>query len=386
MSTVTLNDIALSIVDGPFGSSLKTSDYVEAGVPVLQGKNITGDSFVWKDVRYISHPKASELMRSSVVQGDHLIVKIGSIGYSAIIDDLHGNEFAIIPANLARLRPDRTKVDDRYLHHWLKGSDAKKYFVSVASATAQPALSLSKIKAATLPLPPLDEQRRIAAILDRADELRRKPREALIAHERLAEATFVEMFGDPRGRFCKLPRKKLASLGKVSTGTTPPSSLKGMFGGSVPFVTPGDLDHEMPVRRTLTEAGAKSVRIVRAGSTFVCCIGTIGKMGISRVPSAFNQQINAVEWGGDVEDIYGYHALRFFRRSIAEWGASTTLPIVKKSSFEKIEIPIAPLDRQREFVRRVNRYDAIMVPLNAQATAFDALFASLQHRAFRGEL
>ena len=85
-----------AIVDGPFGSNLKLSDYVDEGVPVLQGKNITKDCFCWFDVRFISHKKADELKRSSVRVGDVLVVKIGSIGYSAIVDNLNGFAFAII--------------------------------------------------------------------------------------------------------------------------------------------------------------------------------------------------------------------------------------------------------------------------------------------------
>jgi len=88
-----------AIVDGPFGSNLKLNDYVENGVPVLQGKNITNDAFQWFDVRFISDRKANELKRSSVRLGDILLVKIGSIGYSAVIRDLRGFDFAIIPAN-----------------------------------------------------------------------------------------------------------------------------------------------------------------------------------------------------------------------------------------------------------------------------------------------
>src|SRR5579859_1046086 len=100
----TIADVAApvpnAVVDGPFGSNLKLSDYVDDGIPVLQGKNITSDRFKWFDVRFISHRKANELKRSAVRVGDILIVKIGSIGYSAVVRDLNGFDFAIIPANL----------------------------------------------------------------------------------------------------------------------------------------------------------------------------------------------------------------------------------------------------------------------------------------------
>ena len=177
---VTLNDVAApvqnAIVDGPFGSNLKLVDYVPEGVPVLQGKNITGDMFRWFDVRFISSRKAEELKRNSVQIGDILIVKIGSIGYSAILDDLNGFDYAIIPANLAKVTPNLSNVDHRYLHRWLTSTAASDYLVGVASKTAQPALSLTKIKSLPVPLPPLAEQKRIAGILDAADALRAKRR------------------------------------------------------------------------------------------------------------------------------------------------------------------------------------------------------------------
>lgn len=199
--TTTLGEVAASvpnaIVDGPFGSNLKQSDYVEEGVPVLQGKNITNDRFRWFDVRFISDRKAAELRRSSVRVGDILIIKIGSIGYSAIVEDLNGFEFAIIPANLAKVTPDLVKVDVVYLHRWLTSVEAKRYLNSVASKTAQPALSLGKIKSLPVPLPPLTEQKRIAGILDAADALRAKRRAALAQLDALAQSLFLDLFGDP---------------------------------------------------------------------------------------------------------------------------------------------------------------------------------------------
>ena len=198
---VTLDDVAApvqnAIVDGPFGSNLKLVDYVPEGVPVLQGKNITDNTFRWFDVTFISSRKAEELKRSSVRIGDILIVKIGSIGYSAVLDDLNGFDHAIIPANLAKVTPNLSKVDLRYLHRWLTSTAANDYLLRAASKTAQPALSLGKIKGLPVPLPPLAEQKRIARILDAADALRAKRREALAQLDTLLQSTFLDMFGDP---------------------------------------------------------------------------------------------------------------------------------------------------------------------------------------------
>jgi type I restriction enzyme S subunit len=209
-----------SIVDGPFGSSLKNSDFVEDGIPVLQGKNITGDSFRFFDIRYISREKAEELKRSKVVVGDVLLVKIGSIGYSAVITDLYNFPYAIIPANLAKVTIDEAVVNKKYLLHWLRTSDVKNYFTSVASKTAQPALSLTKIKELPVPLPPLSEQKRIAAILDKADEIRRKREAAIAKLDQLAQSIFVEMFGELESNSKQLPTTVLKDIClRVTDGT-----------------------------------------------------------------------------------------------------------------------------------------------------------------------
>jgi hypothetical protein len=179
-----------------------------------------------------------------------------------------------------------------------------------------------------LPLPPLEEQRRIAAILDQAETLRTQRRQALAHLDTLTQSLFLDMFGDPATNSNSWPVKTLKELGKVITGGTPPSSKEGMFDGPIPFITPGDLESSEPVRRSITEAGAKEVDVVRAGSTLVCCIGaTIGKVGMALKESAFNQQLNAVVWGGDIDDHFGYEVMRFFKPTIVSWGASTSYAI-----------------------------------------------------------
>ncbi len=243
------------------------------------------------------------------------------------------------------------------------------------------------MKTIPVSVPPLAEQKRIAAILDAADALRAKRREALAQLDALLQSTFLTLFGDPVTNPMGWELHSLKELGKVKTGGTPPSAKTGMFDGPIPFITPGDLGSGRPAKRTVTEAGAAEAEIVRAGATLVCCIGaTIGKMGKAEIRSSFNQQINAVEWAKNIDDEYGLGVLTFFKAQIAKAGASTTLPILKKSSFEKIRIPLPPLPLQRRFAAIVESVERQKTAQRAHLAELDALFAALQHRAFRGEL
>ena len=159
-----------AIVDGPFGSNLKTSDYVENGIPVLQGNNITKDRFVWKNINFISQSKASQLIRSAVRVGDLLVVKIGSVGYSAILSTLNDHDYGIIPANLLKATFNEKIVDTKFIYYSLTSENGKRLLQDLSGHTAQPALSLTKFKSIKLLFPPLCEQRKISEILSSIDD------------------------------------------------------------------------------------------------------------------------------------------------------------------------------------------------------------------------
>lgn len=236
---------------------------------------------------------------------------------------------------IAVLRGERKKVDPRYLYHWFNSPDTQVDARNCGRQTTNISnMDIGRCLALQIPLPPISEQRRIVVILDKADALRAKRREAIAKLDQLLQSVFLEMFGDPVANLRGWPQEELLALGKVQTGGTPPSSEDDMFDGPVPFVTPGDLGYLITsVRRSLTIDGASKSRIAQAGSTLVCCIGaTIGKMGYAQQDCAFNQQINAVTWGTQVDSKFGYYAMKFFSADIADRGASTTLPILKKSS------------------------------------------------------
>jgi len=281
--------------------------------------------------------------------------------------------------------PDRDRIHAKFLYHWLRRN--RPYLESLGNGATFKEVSKAVVSRIEIPLPSLAEQRRIAEILDKADALRAKRRAALAQLDTLAQSIFLDIFGDPATNPKGWPVAALRRLGRVTTGGTPPSVKEGMFDGAIPFITPGDLESGQRVKRTVTEAGAAESGTVGAGATLVCCIGaTIGKIGKVTVRSAFNQQINAVEWGESVHPEYGFAVMRFFKPTIVAWGSSTTLPILKKSAFERIEVPVAPLDQQRVFAGRLDQWARLRSWNSLSLAMTDELARALQAQAFRGGL
>ena len=129
------------------------------------------------------------------------------------------------------------------------------------------------------------------------------------------------------------------------------------------------------------------MRVVQPGAALVCCIGaTIGKMDVAGARSTFNQQINAVEWFESITSEFGIAALRFCKDEIIGRALSTTLPILKKSEFQKIEIVVPPMDLQRDFSSRAQRVARLRSRIVAGVGGIDPLLSSLQFRAFSGQL
>ncbi len=362
-----------------------STTYKPGYLPILRAGNITDEGLVFNDLVFVPAERISDrqkLRRYGVI----IAASSGSldvVGKAApVLADFEGGFGAFCKV----LRP-MSRVHPTYFAHFFKTQSYRRRISALAAGANINNLRNEHLDEMQIPLPPLAEQRRIAEVLDRAEALRAKRRAALAQLDTLTKALFLDLFGDPATNPKGWPRKALKELGTVMTGGTPPSAKDGMFDGPIPFITPGDLESDLSVKRSLTEAGAQEGVTVRRGATLVCCIGaTIGKVGKAVIRSAFNQQINAVEWGPSVHDSYGFEVLRFFKPTVVAWGASTTLPILKKSAFERLEIPVPSLPLQVEFARRLSFVERLGQEHRESLGAMDELFAVLQHRAFRGEL
>lgn len=165
---VELSEIAdgdYGIVDGPFGSNLKVSDYIDDsvnGVPVLTTKNLNGD-YSKDSVRYISKEKFDSLKRSAVTPGDIIVAKIGSIGKCGIYP--LDQRIALIPANLLKITP-KSDVNRKYVFYYIQSAEFQKRIKSIATATAQPAFNVTKFRKLPIPIPSLPEQNCIVARIE----------------------------------------------------------------------------------------------------------------------------------------------------------------------------------------------------------------------------
>ena len=186
-------------------------------------------------------------------------------------------------------------------------------------------------------------------------------------------------------------------LGNVVTGTTPSTHHPEYYGGDIPFVKPTDLDTADSVvsaRQYLTAAGAAQSRLIPSGSVLVTCIGaTIGKTGLAKVRCATNQQINAVVAETPIRNtryLYWFFVSPVGQQAVIRNASSTTLPILNKSRFERLPIPLPPLLEQTRIVEEVERQTSVessmTIGVLAQEQRTQRLRQSILKWAFKGKL
>ncbi|MCF5908258.1 restriction endonuclease subunit S [Aeromonas veronii] len=156
-----------AMVDGPFGSNLKSEHYKSEGVPVLQSGFVTSGKFLADKYVYVDHQLFNEQKRSAAKGGDILMAKIGAqAGRCAIIPPSHPE--AIIAGNCLKLSFDDN--DTEFFSFVLCFNYERDGLSEIKTETAQPAISLKSLKAYRVPVPPLPEQKKIAQILSTWDK------------------------------------------------------------------------------------------------------------------------------------------------------------------------------------------------------------------------
>lgn len=166
---IQLNDLVKNpksdLVDGPFGSNLKSSEYVESGIPVLKIQNIKANRFVEKRLSYVTPEKAEELSRHSFIAGDLMITKLGEpLGLCCEVPShlKHG----IFVADLMRLRPNPRISSSKFLLHAINSVVVQNQFKEITKGTTRQRVNLTIVRDISIELPPLAEQHRIVAKIE----------------------------------------------------------------------------------------------------------------------------------------------------------------------------------------------------------------------------
>jgi type I restriction enzyme S subunit len=160
------DDPRQDIVDGPFGSNLRASEYVDEGAPIARLQNVSRNQFLDKSIRYVTLEKARELSRHNFSVGDILLTKLGDpLGKACIVPTAVGS--GVIVADLVRIRPSDRLVDKRYLTYAINSPAVIRNFERHTKGTTRPRVNLNVVRQLPIPVAPREHQMEVVAEIEK---------------------------------------------------------------------------------------------------------------------------------------------------------------------------------------------------------------------------
>jgi type I restriction enzyme S subunit len=368
-----------AFVDGPFGSDLKSNDYKQSGIPLIQLNNIRDSKHLMQNMKFVTEEKKQQLIRHLAIPGDVVIAKMADpVARSAIVSNKYP-EYVIV-ADCVKLTPNLGLVDLSYLV-WAINCDFVRINAElVSTGTTRVRVNLGELKKLKIPYPPLDEQRFIANFLDHETAkidtlidkqqqlitLLKEKRQAVISHavtkglnpEAPMRDSGVEWLGEVPEHWIVRRLKHISPKVGVGLVINPSTYTKDegvyfIFGGDVKEyrfdltktrrITPQDSDNLLPSR--LNHRDLVSVRVGYPGITAVVteeleganCASVIvirrGKYNSDWLCAAMNvwvgrQQVDLVSYGAAQKQFNVADAIEFI------------FPVPPKDEQDKIAIYI----------------------------------------------
>jgi len=276
---------------------------------------------------------------------------------------------------------DESRVSPKYLVYALRNGS----LAQAITGTAQPQITRQSLTAISIPLPPLAEQRRIAEVLDRAEALRAKRRAALAQFDSLTQSFFLDLFGDPFAN--RESTVRLGEVAEVLMGQSPPGSSYNTNSSGTPLLNgPTEFGERYPIEKQWT---SEPTRLCQEGDILFCVRGaTAGRLNRADKKYCLGRGLAAIRprKGMAANTDFLFAVLDRYYDYFQAKGVGSTFININRDELQALPIPKAQQDKADALARQLTAVEKLKTAQRASLAELDALFATLQHRAFRGEL
>jgi type I restriction enzyme S subunit len=389
-----------SIQTGPFGSQLHASDYVSAGVPSIMPTNIGDNRIVEDGIVRITEGDANRLWQHRVMPGDIIYSRRGDVEKRALIREREKSW--LCGTGCIKVRLGSGVVDPLFASLFLGHPSIREWIVRHAVGATMPNLNTSIMSAVPFALPPLAEQKAIAAVLGALDdkiELNRRMNTTLEAMARaLFQSWFVdfdpvrakmdgrEPFGLDPATAALFPESfdgsavgeipngwSIKPVGEVvdCVGGGTPSTAEPIYweGGTHHWTTPKDFSSlQAPIlfgtERKLTDAGIAKISsgLLPAGTLLLSSRAPVGYLAIAAMPVAINQGFIALRCNDSASNFFMLNWCQTNMAEIKSRATGTTFAEISKQNFRPINVVLPPIELMAAFTAKA-------APLYAQITA-----------------
>nr|WP_217268877.1 MULTISPECIES: restriction endonuclease subunit S [Vibrio] len=301
------------------------------------------------------------------------------------------DEQGLATTELVPLLPDPKRLDRYFLAYYLRSSEFVQWISEQVAGAKMPRVSMDLFWNHEIPLPPLAEQKRIAAILDKADAIRRKRQQAIQLADDFLRAVFLEMFGDPVTNPKGWEVKSFSELGKWASGGTPSRNITEYFCGNIDWYSAGELNTRYlsgSLEKITQDAIDNSAtKLFPAGSMLIGMYDTAAfKISILNNDSCCNQACANVipNESVDIEWLYSY--LSYSKEHYLKARRGVRQKNLNLGMIKEFELPIPPKDLQQRFAALAKSVNRNLNSASQFSDVCNSLFGSISEKAFSGQL
>ena len=315
-------------------------------------------------------------------EGTTVIGRKGTINKPIYVESKFWNvdtAFGLIP---------KSGLDNKYFYYYCKTYN----FLKHNKATTLPSITKTDLLKISIPLPPLEEQKKIAAILDAADDYRQRTKALIDKYDQLTQSLFLDMFGDPVTNPKGWESKKLGMVHNISSGGTPSRKNPEYYSnGTIPWVKTGELKgmYALSPSEYITEDALNnsSAKLFPVNTLLIAMYGaTIGACSILNIEAATNQACAALMPTDETDVIYEYFFFSLYKNELIKLGVGGAQPNISAGMLKSLNVMYPPLQLQNQFAERVAQIEKQKQQAEASLVKAEDLFKSLLQRAFKGEL
>lgn len=314
--------------------------------------------------------------------GTVLISVFATIGRTAIL----GRPAATNQAIAGVVPNDPDALDPAFLRYFL---DSKRQELTrAARGVAQPNINQSILRGLDVPVPSIQEQRRLVDLLSRAEGIVRLRREAQQKAAELIPATFIDMFGDPATNPKRWPLCQFGEVGNLDRGKSRhrPRDASILYGGPYPFIQTGDVANSggriQSYSSTYSEAGLAQSKLWMVGTLCITIAANIAKTGVLEFDACFPDSVVGFVPGNLVRVAFVQAWLGFLQPTLEANAPQAAQKNINLEILRALPIPLPPIELQDRFVERCERIAGICGQQAAALMSAQAAFESLLALAF----
>lgn len=333
---------------------------------------------------YISEAGFKSCSTSMLPKGSVLVTSRAPIGNIAIAGrDLCTNQGfkSLIPGE---------SVDGLYLYYCMKHSSQR--LQALGNGATFKEVSKKIVEEFEIPLPPLPEQKRIAAILDKADSVRRKRQQAIQLADDFLRAVFLDMFGDPVTNPKGWDLLPFSAVGTLDRGKSRhrPRNDPALLGGIHPLIQTSEVANSRGYIKehsaTYSDLGLAQSKKWDAGTLCITIAANIAKTGILTFPACFPDSVVGFIPNKHVTVEYVQHWLGFLQKNLEENAPQAAQKNINLEILRALLIPVPPKSEQEQFSSMVAGILAIEEKIASSSDALGNAFDALSQKAFSGQL